>query len=225
METSQLRNSLNLIKMELNEAENIVNGIMNGKPVINYTELEYIESTGTQYIDTQVIGDSDKRIIFKIDRNNSYNSAQFFGAWSNENCIMGEIYQSNLDFYIGTISNFKRIGNISNLPTILTFDISNVNFSVYNATNDEIYNTTYNMENWSTLLNIFLFGRNNRGTFQNINGTYKIYYCKIYDNNILVRDMIPVKRLSNGAICMYDKVTGKFFENQGTGEFIAGGEL
>lgn len=49
----------------------------------------------------------------------------------------------------------------------------------------------------------------------------KIYYFKIYDNDILVRDFIPVLDY-NKIPCMYDKVENKFYYNQGTGDFIAG---
>ena len=52
-------------------------------------------------------------------------------------------------------------------------------------------------------------------------GKIKIYYFKIYDNDVLVRDFIPV--LDNyGTPCMYDKVERKFYYNAGTGDFIAG---
>ena len=43
----------------------------------------------------------------------------------------------------------------------------------------------------------------------------------LYDNDVLVRDFIPVLD-SNGTPCMLDKVEGKFYYNQGTGQFIAG---
>ena len=49
----------------------------------------------------------------------------------------------------------------------------------------------------------------------------RIYSCKIYDDGVLVLDMIPVRDTSN-IPCMYDKVQGRFYYNGGTGEFIAG---
>jgi len=45
-------------------------------------------------------------------------------------------------------------------------------------------------------------------------------YCKIYENNLLVRDYIPVKVNEIGY--MYDKVSGQLFGNTGTGTFIIG---
>lgn len=44
---------------------------------------------------------------------------------------------------------------------------------------------------------------------------------KIYDNNDLVRDFIPVLD-NNGIACLFDKVENKYYYNQGTGEFLYG---
>ena len=57
------------------------------------------------------------------------------------------------------------------------------------------------------------------------NSTYasysRIYATKVYKDDVLVRDFIPVLDKDNIA-CMYDKVSGEYFYNQGSGEFIAG---
>ena len=46
----------------------------------------------------------------------------------------------------------------------------------------------------------------------------------MYDNNTLVRDMIPVRRNSDNAVGMYDRVSDTFFANAGTGTFTAGAD-
>jgi hypothetical protein len=48
----------------------------------------------------------------------------------------------------------------------------------------------------------------------------KLKYLKIYENNILVQDLVPVRKGNVGY--MYDMVSGKIFENAGTGSFILG---
>jgi hypothetical protein len=50
----------------------------------------------------------------------------------------------------------------------------------------------------------------------------RLYYFKIYSNNGLVRDLIPVRVGQVGY--MYDKVSGQLFGNSGTGEFILGAD-
>lgn len=47
----------------------------------------------------------------------------------------------------------------------------------------------------------------------------RIYYCEIYDNNILVRNYIPARRESNGVCGLYDTVNGTFSTSIGSGKF------
>ena len=46
----------------------------------------------------------------------------------------------------------------------------------------------------------------------------KLYSCKIYKDDVLVRDMIPAKD-EVGNAGLYDKIEGKFYYNAGTGSF------
>jgi hypothetical protein len=45
------------------------------------------------------------------------------------------------------------------------------------------------------------------------------------ESGILIRDFIPAKRNSDNVLGMYDTVSGQFFTNAGTGEFVAGPEV
>ena len=72
---------------------------------------------------------------------------------------------------------------------------------------------------------IYIFANHNSGSsganaIQQIGGM-KLYSFKMYDNNRLVRDFIPVKNEA-GAAGLWDRVTRTFFANAGTGEFVAG---
>ena len=44
--------------------------------------------------------------------------------------------------------------------------------------------------------------------------------CKIYDNNVLIRDFIPNE--NNGTPCLYDQINNVYYTNQGTGSFEIG---
>ena len=46
------------------------------------------------------------------------------------------------------------------------------------------------------------------------------YYTKIWKDNTLLYDLIPVVKDNVG--CMYNKVDGTFFYNAGSGDFIIG---
>ncbi len=50
----------------------------------------------------------------------------------------------------------------------------------------------------------------------------KIYACKIWSRDVLVRDFVPVRRALTGEVGFLDRVSGRFFGNSGTGSFVAG---
>lgn len=50
-------------------------------------------------------------------------------------------------------------------------------------------------------------------------GAYKIYYCKIWDNSVLIRDFVPCYRKSDNEIWMYDLVNDQFYTNSGSWVF------
>ena len=76
--------------------------------------------------------------------------------------------------------------------------------------------TTYN-----TGLPMFIFGSNYGGTFD-FKAKAKLYWMKIYENDVLVRDLWPCYD-PDGVLCLYDKVEKKYYYNAGTGEFITEG--
>lgn len=79
--------------------------------------------------------------------------------------------------------------------------------------------TTYN-----TGLPMYIFGSNYGGTFD-FKAKAKLYWMKIYENDVLVRDMWPCYD-PDGVLCLYDKVEKKYYYNAGSGEFTTeGGEV
>ena len=187
---------------------------INGLPV-GFKEVEYLESTGVQYIDTGIAGSS----TLKIEMNGQKSGASFgvyFGAGTGNNRIQA-IY---LDNY-----NSARIGDVTN--THLGRDTEKFNIVVDTLNKNVIYNgTTYPFAYTSALttLNIFIFTRNEGGSFAD-KASAKCWSFKIWDNNALVRDFIPCLD-NNGRPCMYDLVGKKAYYNLGTGaDFSYGREI
>ena len=53
----------------------------------------------------------------------------------------------------------------------------------------------------------------------------KLYYFKIYDNGTLVRDFVPVERIFDGSLGLYDRVNSKLYLNSAdSGNFSKGPE-
>lgn len=51
-----------------------------------------------------------------------------------------------------------------------------------------------------------------------------VYSCKIYDDNMLIRDLMPCQDPAGG-VGLYDLANATFYPNAGTGEFTAGPEV
>ena len=80
---------------------------------------------------------------------------------------------------------------------------------------------SYNTATFSSKHSMFLFGLNQNGTVEYRKFIGRLYYCKIYNGDTLVRDFVPVIDGSNIA-CLYDKVEKKCYYNVGTGTFSYG---
>lgn len=55
-------------------------------------------------------------------------------------------------------------------------------------------------------------------------GSYKLYSFKIYENDVLIKNYIPVKDASN-VVCLYDTINKQYIYNQGTNKFLSGEEV
>jgi hypothetical protein len=96
-------------------------------------------------------------------------------------------------------------------------DGTSINGSVLDSSIHKIIETT---------LEIPLFTRNPNGgnlTLEVFNG--KIYCCKFYKDYKIIRDFVPCYRTTDRVAGMYDLVSGVFYTNAGTGEFIVGAEV
>lgn len=190
----------------------------------DYTELEYIASTGTQYIDTGVgPGDYlDTRIEMKAAYSTN-NVEKIFGVIVNESAQYA-LYSTGSQFtyslrannagdVIGTTLNFG-----AGIPLPLEFVISGKNVTVNGTTTTIGFSGTVN-----TSESIYLFSWHRVGYSESINdySKSKIYFFRMYKSGTLIRDFIPVLDYNN-VPCMYDKVSGTFFYNAGTGNFVAG---
>ena len=184
-----------------------------------YTPLEYIEATGTQYIDTGVVANTDKfKFVSSISPQTTADTVMYG--------MMATDYGSP-GITLGTLGKW-RYGNTAIQSISPAFSIGNVYNSELSWKKIVINGTTYttdNATNWDNNLNysIYLFARNAHGTVGSF-ASARIYYFKIYNNNALVRDMVPAKN-SSGVIGMYDLVNDVFYTNSGTGTFTAGPEI
>lgn len=184
--------------------------------------VEYLESTGTQYIDTGLNGKNNIDFYYKCIFTNLDGIAQCVGGnWSGAGT-------STVSLYLGLIrtnGNFAYHYDGTQSPVVvMNTTVQDTPYSIqghmwvgeqYMVVNGTKSSVGTISSTFTSSLNMYLFGINNNGLS---NPAYmKLYYCKIYDNGTLARDFIPVLD-NSGRPAMYDQVSGQLFYNQGTGD-------
>lgn len=186
------------------------------EPLSLYTQLKYIQSTGTQYINTGFAPNQNTKIIADMAYFGE-SEKSIFGAYDYQSIFR----QYNFGLTVNSDKNFVFVWRAGRV-TGPTYDQNRHLFELYQATL-LVDGTSYGSSSTSTFsisnpITIFAY---NQGSSVGCSSC-KIYAFKIYDNGTLVRDLIPAKRNSDGEIGLYDLVNGIFFTNSGTGTFIAG---
>ena len=208
-------------------------GTFNAGPVVlpcGYTRLEYIESTGTQHIDTGVYAQTgsiievDFQITSKVAPDNVHGNQVIYG-----NTPTGMI-NNKWAGWVSFLSNPKT--NVTSYVYDIAYDVNgyaDLNRHTIRQESNKFYldnNLRYTVPsaNFTNSSSVLLFVRKDNSIIAHMVG--RIYSAKIWsDGTNLSFNGIPAKRNSDGAIGMYDTVTKTFFTNAGTGTFIAGPEL
>ena len=187
-----------------------------------YTQVEYIQGTGTQYIDTGInVNTTTSRYETKISPSLVSGTIGIFGTRNNVSADQSSMNvfiidgAFRLDWLNGTVSSGARISSNSNTEYAISITrglatINNVNYTSGDTTSIDGSYTFY------------VGSFNNAGSVYSKGFSGKIYYSKLYNNNILVFDGVPCYRKSDNEIGMYDLVSNTFFTNAGTGTFNTG---
>ena len=199
---------------------------------VEYVFLEYIESTGTQYIDTGIKANSAYTYKFKVKRTSPYNSniwgVKTNSSFSANSCIiLGWTGPAQIGIYShegsDTGSNPYVVDWGTDYHTI-EFNPTSKKLIIDGVDRwSDLENGCLTNENWSSnTYNLYLGGTNTVGSFVG-GGVSTWAQYEVWNNNgVLIQNLIPAKRNSDNAVGMYDLVSGQFFTNAGTGEFIAG---
>lgn len=202
------------------------------RPVYD-AEVEYLESTGTQWIDTGVYGNDDtaiecrayitdttKRFNIVGARNGGTNTISImFGAFGID--IAGEGIMS--DFKNVTTNEGRLCVESSNITGIFVAYTSNSLRRVTDESSGNEWTLTQEVSEASPSQSIKI-GYKDVGYPGSYGNAYiKLYYCKIWNGSTPIRDFIPVRIGSVGYL--YDKVTKQLFANKGTGNFILGNDV
>ena len=166
-----------------------------GKALPYDAEIEYLEGTGAQWIDTGIA----TKDATKAELQCFYSAGRNKTVFGNTTTSVARGYPASIWSESGGLKYYS-VGQ------------SNIYLGAINTN----INAEFNIPTNSVNSNIYIFSANG---YEGEIG-FKCYRCKLYNGTILVRDFIPVVKDNVGY--MYDKVSKQLFGNAGTGSFILG---
>ena len=181
-----------------------------------YTNLEYIESSGTQYINTGVSNfpTQSTRVILDVD-------------WlSGLGCYFG-CSQSGIRWFVEALqptkiySGYLDEGKSADIATVIGRYTVDKNGVYTNVNGVKIQHASAGN---TASISICLLACGGSSGVSGIADAARIYSCKIYSGSGLIRQFVPCKN-SSGEVGLYDEVNDVFYGNAGTGVFIAGPEI
>ena len=194
-------------------------------------EIEYLKSTGTQYIDTEYIPNANTELyiqfsISKFNTTMSHATAPFglrVNWQQNQYVLFCPVNRTTSEYfcYGNTQVNFAEEIKLNQRY------ICNVNKNVWTLTSNGTTvgtNTSDSLEtNNLPNLNLWLFNFNNNNSVPEVDDNINIYSFIIKENGNIIMDLIPVRVGTTGY--MYDKVSKQLFGNSGTGNFTLGQDI
>lgn len=193
-----------------------------------YQRVEYVEATGSQYIEIDYIATEKTNSKGKFQITDTNKANMLFGSRMSStsapsyglNWGGGKPYKFYNTYY-GTAEAGMTSKSID--EEIHTFEKERHQLYI----DDELLHTrkdTDGTKEFTTPSKMIVFGCNTAGTIGLF--TYsRIFYLQFYDNDTLIVDLIPCYRKSDGEIGFYDTVNNKFYTNKGTGTFLKGNDI
>jgi hypothetical protein len=195
-------------------------------PVLPYdAEVEYLEGTGTQYIDTglqinymsSVVVEERCRLAYTVTNVRQLNGSNGFGYW-------GCTANNKFECAGGTSSATSTSVGTGWHDVSWTYKYENSKgHTILYVDNTKIKDVSGQTISYNDNFDIFIYaigGRND--AVAQLFCKEKIAAYQIYFDNVLVRDYIPVRK--DGVGYLYDRVSGQLFGNSGTNSFLYGND-
>ena len=197
-----------------------------------YKEVEYIQNTGTSYINTNFKPNQDTRIVCTMQCVTSSSYGRYFGAggYNTANAMQFDYEsgaQGTLHISWGHIAGWTIYSSCVGDYNVHTYDWDkNYFYRDKGEINQFSASTTYTAFQCVANLGIFCH-INDNGTAASSQGECmvgKMYSFQIYDNGTLVRDFVPCKRDSDSKYGVYDVVNNTFYSSANSTALSGGSE-
>lgn len=190
----------------------------------HYTKLDRIRCHGAQYINTEYSPKSDNVVYECRWVETALNSgSSIFGS---TNTSSGSAKWTGVHYHPSAGSLYSATGATDGLcrsSGITAGAVNTVRTTIKNGTITMVINGVTYTGNYSGSIQngipIALFADKRNSDVVEYCNNLEMEYWRMYDNDVLVRDMISVQRKSDGAVGMLNLVTNIFHGNSGTGSF------
>ena len=205
--------------LEATNAKFEILGRIAGLDTSKYKYVNHLETNGTQYIDTGYIPNENSKfeVKFMVNEDNVKNDCPLFGARKLNMDNSYTFWCHGEGFYVKSTLIFNSCeNNVKNfeLNVKQTVMLENGKYTI-NGTTTSFPKVSSGTPN----TNLILFGLND-GSIDGRKFYGYVYNFKIYENNVIVRNFVPSIRLSDNKPGMFDTVSGTFYTNAGSGEFL-----
>jgi len=185
-----------------------------------YQEVEYLKSTGTQYLITNVYPSHNSRVVIDYQYT-EIKDGFLFGAREQ---VLKNAYAVNIGTSASkTLTSYGNTGNEQYGTPDLKRHVIDKNKNVFSVDGKVLLTQT--TSTFYTKHYLEIFSANNNGTKGYLPLSAIVYSFKMYDKNTMIRNMVPCYRKSDNVRGMYDLVENKFYTNQGTGTFEIGSNV
>lgn len=192
-----------------------------GRFIAYYQECEYIQCTGTQWIQTQIAGgvhDITMDVIVTGHTTSDGYSVPWFGQ-SLDSYSMGYFYYGGYYYYTGPGGYYSKHFSQDELLSLRIIEDGNKAYLYSNGV--LIYENNHSITDGGTVVLMRSYNNNpSRKVYSRLKQKTIIGTCAGADVYV-----IPCYHKTNGTIGMYDVVNDKFYENSGTGTFGKGADV
>lgn len=191
-----------------------------GAPLPYDAEVEWLESDGNQYVITPITMKNEDFVLkigVTLTSNNNFYQGGFFGARTKSNfCVRTEPSQGRhpliVDFGLENTTPYDVTVGVA-----FDVEVRRIDGSINTYVNGELqssFSATYLNDDYC-----WLFGINRNPP---VKAFCRIANCS-YESETLSYDVLAVRK--DGVGYMYDRVSGQFFGNAGTGAFVIGPDV
>ena len=193
-----------------------------------YQEVEYIESTGTQYINTGVVPGAMFGVTARLNTGTYKHESAFFGTdWTTYRYCFRQ--QSNNFYFHGNSTTLCAVQSGVDCTVMIEPTTGENGMFVFAPDGGTPVESSVSLKNNTSALKLFSSGASNRCASFRLY-SFKLFKREIVDdgegtvttNDVTKLDLVPCEEKSTGVYGLYDFASDTFLTNAGTGVFLAG---